>query len=99
MADITLSDLLTLIFSDLANTIERTSDEAALKLQVTDLDLDIPAYLRLQEAGLDPQQEPTRFILTLPSTRESPPTGSVGRISLTIGVRTLPKPAEPKEEP
>ncbi|HZH75154.1 MAG TPA: hypothetical protein VEY88_03915, partial [Archangium sp.] len=71
MANITLGDLLTLVFTDLASTVERTADEAALKLQVTDVDLDIPAYLRLQEAGSDPEQEPARFILTMPSTRDS----------------------------
>lgn len=101
MANITLSDLLTMLFTDLSSTVERTADQAALKLQVTDVDLDIPAYLRLQEAGPDPEQEPARFVLTLPSTRDSPAVGGLGRVSITIGVQALasPTPAPPQEGP
>ena len=94
MANITLNDLLLLVFNDLAATVERTADETPLKLQVTDVNLDIPAYLRLQEAGPDPEQEPARFMLTLPSTRDSPAVGGLGRVTITIGVQTL----QPQEQ-
>lgn len=99
MANITLSDLLSLVFTDLATTVERTAEESPLKLQVTDVDLDIPAYLRLQEAGPDPEQEPARFILTLPSTRDSPPIGGLGRVAITIGVQTLQQQQEQPDPP
>ena len=101
MANITLNDLLSLVFNDLAATVERTADETPLKLQVTDVNLDIPAYLRLREASPDPEQEPARFMLTLPSTRDSPAVGGLGRVTITIGVQTL-QPQEqtaPPEEP
>ena len=101
MANITLGDLLTLLFTDLANTVQRNAEQSALKLQVTDVDLDIPTYLRLQEAGPDPEQEPARFVLTLPSTRDSPAVGGLGRVSITIGVQSLAPPDQtpPPEEP
>lgn len=101
MANITLGDLLNLLFADLAQTVQQTADQAALKLQVTDLDLDIPAYLRLQEAGPDPEQEPARFVLTLPSTRDSPAVGGLGRVAITIGVQPLDSQAQtpPPEGP
>lgn len=101
MANITLGDLLTLVFTDLANATDQTEDQAALKLQVTDLDLDIPAYLRLQEAGPDPEEEPARFVLTLPSTRDSPSVGGLGRVAITIGVQSVKsqEPTPPPEEP
>jgi hypothetical protein len=101
MANVTLGELLTLLFTDLAKTVQQTADQAALKLQVTDLDLDIPAYLRLQEAGPDPEEEPARLVLTLPSTRESPSVGGLGRVTVTIGVKTLDAQAQtpPPEEP
>ncbi|MDC0710751.1 hypothetical protein POL68_19905 [Stigmatella sp. ncwal1] len=95
MANITLSDLLSLLFTDLAATAERAEEGSGLKIQVTDLDLNIPAYLRLQEAGADPEQNPPRFLLTLPSTRDSIPTGGLGRIALTIGVQSVGSPEQP----
>ncbi|MBZ4373458.1 hypothetical protein [Corallococcus sp. AS-1-6] len=89
MADISLGDLLTLIFDDLADSIDRTSQEAGLRLQVKDVDLNVPAYLRLREAGTDPQEEPARFVLTLPSTRDSPAVTGVGRVAITLSVQSV----------
>ena len=94
MANITLGDLLVLVFTDLSNASDQTAEQAALKFQVTDLDLDIPAYLRLQEAGADPEEKPARFVLTLPSTRDSPAVGGLGRVAITIGVQKLDRPAQ-----
>jgi hypothetical protein len=98
MANITLSDLLSLVFTDLATTVERTAEESPLRLQVTDVNLDIPAYLRLQEAGPDPETEPARFILTMPSTRDTPAVGGLGRVTVTIAVQTLQS-QEQQEQP
>ncbi|NEO94725.1 MAG: hypothetical protein F6K56_32860 [Moorea sp. SIO3G5] len=90
MADITLGDLITLIFRELTDTLEETSDRGSdrgaepLKLQVSDVDVEIPAHLRLQT---DPQSLPeksTRVIVTMPSARETRPVGSNGRIRITI---------------
>lgn len=97
MADITLGDLLSLLFEDLATNVEHTSDEASLKLQVTDVDLDLPAHLRLRAAGEDPVQEPARLILSLPSARETPTAGRLGRVSITLGIRPGLPPAPPEE--
>ncbi|NEO41299.1 MAG: hypothetical protein F6J90_35230 [Moorea sp. SIOASIH] len=90
MADITLGDLITLIFREITDTLEETSDRGAepLKLQVSDVDIEIPAHLRLQT---DPQSLPeksTRVIVTMPSARETGPVGSNGRIRITITTDT-----------
>jgi hypothetical protein len=90
MADITFGDLIALIFHELSETLERTTDQAAVsKLHVRDVDLDIPAHLRLQ---VDSETTTTRrLIVTLPSTRETPPVGRLGRIRITIaGAETTP---------
>lgn len=98
MADITLGDLLSLLCADLVTNVEHSSDEALLKLQVTDVDLDLPAHLRLRAAGPDPDREPARLILSLPSARETPTAGRLGRVSITLGVRPGLRP-EPSEDP
>jgi hypothetical protein len=102
MPDITLGEMLTLIFSDLATSVEQTDDEAGVKLQVTSLDLDLPASVRVDETRT-PAEEP-RLVVALPSTRETPSGGRLGRIALTIGVEKhnppAPAPAPtPLEEP
>jgi len=93
MPDITLGDFIALVFDDLADTIEQTNERSNLvQLQVSDVDLEIPAHLRLPA---DPvPEEPARLMVTLPSTRELPPAGRLGRIRLTLE-RT--KPALPEE--
>ncbi|MFY0527133.1 hypothetical protein ACN28I_29650 [Archangium gephyra] len=98
MADITLGDLLSLLFEDLAPSLQRESEDAALMLHVTDVDLDLPAHLRLRAAGPDPEHEPARLILSLPSARETPTAGRLGRVSITLGVRPGLVP-EPSEDP
>jgi hypothetical protein len=101
MPDITLGEMLTLIFSDLASSVERTDDEVGVKLQVTSLDLDLPASVRVDETR-GPDEEP-RLVVALPSTRETPAGGRLGRIALTIGVEKqdgAPKPTPtPLETP
>jgi hypothetical protein len=102
MPDITLGEMLTLIFSDLATSVEQTDDEVGVKLQVTSLDLDLPASVRLDE-NRKPEEGP-RLVVALPSTRETPSGGRLGRITFTIGVEKngppAPAPAPtPLEEP
>jgi hypothetical protein len=46
-----------------------------LNLRVSELDLDLPAHLQVQQ---------DRLIVSLPSTLEQPPAGRMGRIRLTI---------------
>ncbi|MCY1018228.1 hypothetical protein [Pyxidicoccus sp. MSG2] len=99
MADISLGDLLTLIFDDLAASIERTSEEAGMRLLVKDVDLSVPAYLRLRPAGQNPETEPERFVLTLPSTLDSPVVGGLGRVSITLGVQSTGTPPPASEGP
>ena len=99
MADIALGDLIALIYRDLAETVQQTADQAeALRLHVADVDLDIPAHLRLPAeaeapAGGDaPEGEtPARLLVTLPSTRETPPAGRLGRIHLTFARTAIPE--------
>ncbi len=84
MADISLGNLITLLFSELAESLEQTADRAdLLKLQIGDIDLDIPAYVRLQT---DPavSTDEQRLIVTMPSTRETPRIGRLGRIRISI---------------
>ena len=84
MADITLGNLIALIFNELAESLEQTADRAEqLRLQVSDLQLDIPAHLRLQ-AGPLPEAGPAQLMVTLPSTRETPPAGRLGRVHIMI---------------
>ena len=100
MADIPLGEMLTSLLTDLSTHSELVAPEAALRLRITEVDLAIPAYLRLQEAGEDPELEPARVVLTMPSTRESPRVGSLGRIAITIDVQVHETaPAPPSEQP
>ncbi|MEZ4659520.1 MAG: hypothetical protein R2911_18325 [Caldilineaceae bacterium] len=55
---------------------------AMLGLQVSDLDLDLPAHLHVQAAVTASGAAP-RLMITLPSTLEQS-TGRVGRVRLTI---------------
>ena len=112
MADITLGDLLTLICTELTQTLEQTADSSkSAKLHVSDVDLEIPAHLRLQAESLSggflrselykTEAQPNspnsvRLMVGLPSTRETPPVGRLGRIRITIEAQQLLPPKEPK---
>jgi hypothetical protein len=89
MADVKLGDLIALVLGDLADTLEQNADRSgALGLQIGDVDLDIPAYLRLpSDPPVDP--EPARLMITLPSTRETPVVGQLGRVRLRIEASRL----------
>jgi hypothetical protein len=99
MTDITLGEMLTLLFEDLAGTLSKTDTEAGLRLQVSSLDLDLPTYLRLSRSGVSDPDAPSRLLLALPSTRESPLAGRVGRIALTLDIAAVPPESTPPETP
>ena len=89
MADITLGDLITLIFDAVAESVHQTTEQAAIaRLQVSDVDLDIPAHLRLP-VGAPSAEVPARLMVSLPSTRETPAPGRLGRVRVTLA-RTEP---------
>jgi hypothetical protein len=99
MADITLGSLIALIYDDLAATLQQTAEQAdLLRLHVSDVDLDIPAHLRLP-ADPPPPEVPARLMVTLPSTRETPPAGRLGRIHVTFERLPPTAAAPPGEEP
>ena len=88
MADITLGDLLTLVLQDLADTVEQTADQTrALGLHVGDVNLEIPAYLHVDN-GSATAPEDLRLRVALPSTREAPPPNRLGRIRITIAAQS-----------
>jgi hypothetical protein len=91
MADITLGNLIALVFDELATSVEQTADRAELlRLHLSDVDLDIPAHLRLPVASED-SPEPARLMVTLPSTRETPLGGRLGRVHIAIeATRSVP---------
>lgn len=85
MSDIPLGDLLTLIFTELTETLEQTAERSELlKLHLNDVDLEIPAYLRLPT---ETSETASRLMVGLPSTRETPPVGRLGRIRITIAAQ------------
>ena len=90
MADITLGDLIALVLQDLADAVEETSERArATGLRVGDVDLEIPAYLHVDG---DPSSatDGLRLRLALPSSRDTPPAGRVGRVRLSIEAQPPP---------
>lgn len=81
MPNLSLGDLITLVFDELAASVERTTDRATqLGFKIGDVDLDIPAHLRLQP---EPEQ-PAHLFVGMPSTLETPTPGRLGRVRLTI---------------
>ncbi|MEB3180848.1 MAG: hypothetical protein VKL59_17730 [Nostocaceae cyanobacterium] len=85
MSDITLGDLLTLIVQEMSQTFEQTTTTSeAVKLHVSDVDLEIPAYVTLQPKVQPESETPPRLIVGLPSTRENPSVGRLGRLRISI---------------
>jgi hypothetical protein len=99
MNDITLGEMLTLLFDDLAGSLSKTDAQAGLRLQVSSLDVDLPSYLRLSRSPESPPEAPPRLVLALPSTRESPLAGRVGRIALTVDITPAPPEGTLLEKP
>ncbi len=81
MADIRLSDFLTLIVTDLVASIEQTAERAeAARMRVSDVDLDIPALVSL-ETDTPETADGAQVMVRLPSTRDALP-GRVGRVRI-----------------
>ena len=96
MADIKFGDLVTMIIHQLADSIEQTVERAEeARLHVSDVDLEIPALVRL-EADETAAAAPPQLMVNLPTTRETPPPGRVGRVRITF--EALP-PLPPEESP
>ena len=90
MAEISLSNFLALVFSELSDTLAQTQQRSEIvSLTVQNLELDIPAHLRLESAppSVSPSvaaARPTQLMISLPSTREALAPGKLGRLRLII---------------
>ena len=100
MANLTLSDLMELILTELASTFDRTVNPADLvERYASDANLEVPEELlnlHISDLDLDlpahlqVQLDPLsptkapRLMVNLPSTLDTPPPGRVGRIRITI---------------
>ncbi len=81
MPDIKLGDLLTLIVTELVESIEQTAERAqAARVHVSDIDLDIPALVRL-DADTSDSGDGAQLMVALPSTRDAP-AERVGRVRI-----------------
>jgi hypothetical protein len=84
MADITLGDLIALILRDLADTVEQAAERTTpLGLRVDDVDLEIPAYLHVED-GEATAPDALRLRVALPTARETLPAGRLGRVRIAI---------------
>jgi hypothetical protein len=88
MTDISIADLISLVFDNLDETLTRTDPETRLKLRVSSLDVEIPAHVRLL---IDPSntESPKRLLVSLPSPRETPPVLGISRLRFTIETNML----------
>ena len=92
MASIIFGDLLQLMLTELADTIQQSEAQAsAAHVRLDDIELDIPVHLQLLQRDsasevdsatrVDTRQ---RLIVGMPSPREVLPAGRVGRIKVTF---------------
>ena len=88
MTQTTLGDLLITIRQEIAQTIDQTQDQTQdlatqTRIYVSDVDLDIPAYVRFDPSP-NPKTTPSRVTIDLPNLRETPPAGRLGRLRVTF---------------
>ncbi len=88
MAQTTLGDLLITIRQEIAQTIDQTQDQTQdvttqTRLYVSDVDLDIPAYVRFDRSS-NPETNPSHVTIDFPNLRETPPAGRLGRLRVTF---------------
>jgi hypothetical protein len=96
MNDITFGELLTVVIDDLSATLQHVTDRTQdIGLRVSDIDLDLPAHLRLR-VGPERDAVSTRLMVGLPSLRETPPNGRLGRVRLTLETPRRPRSEEPR---
>ena len=90
MAAISLGNFLALVLSELTEALAQTQQHSEMvSLMVQNLELEIPAHLRLEIAA--PSVSPAasadrtaRLMIVMPSTRETPSPGKLGRLHLVI---------------
>jgi hypothetical protein len=88
MAQTTLGDLLITIRQEIAQTIDQTQDvtqdvTTKTRIYVSDVDLDIPAYVRFERSS-NPKTNPSHVTIDFPNLRETPPAGRLGRLRVTF---------------
>ena len=88
MAQTTLGDLLITIRQEIAQTIDQTKDvtqdvTTKTRIYVSDVDLDIPAYVRFDRSP-NPETNPSHVTIDLPNLRETPPADRLGRVQVTF---------------
>ncbi|MBZ4371432.1 hypothetical protein [Corallococcus sp. AS-1-6] len=100
MAAIPLANLLTLFIEGLVDQRERASPEAALRLLVEEVELQVPLFLHLVADGATAAPESSRrLLLTLPDVREAPAPRALGRLRVTLVPRSgEPTPVEEEAE-
>ena len=88
MAQTTLGDLLITIRQEIAQTIDQTKDvtqdvTTKTRIYVSDVDLDIPAYVRFDRSP-NPETNPSHVTIDLPNLRETSAAGRLGRLRVTF---------------
>ncbi|NER30142.1 MAG: hypothetical protein F6J89_21600 [Symploca sp. SIO1C4] len=90
MSDTSLGDLIILITKEMSGTIGelKNQDSSQVKLGVSDINFDIPAYLYLQDNRKYSTKNGTdlRLMVSLPSSIETPTLGQLGRININIAL-------------
>ena len=92
MAEISLGSFLALVLSELTEALAQTQQHSeTVSLMVQNLELDIPARLRLEIAvpSVSPAASAAaartaRLMIIMPSTRETSSPGNLGRLRLVI---------------
>ncbi|NJM41337.1 MAG: hypothetical protein HC853_11525 [Anaerolineae bacterium] len=85
MSSIHFGNLLQLMLTELADTVQKSEAQAAAaRVRLDDIELDIPAHLQLLEAEATTPSKPAQLIVGMPSPREVLPAGRVGRIRVTF---------------
>jgi hypothetical protein len=96
MSSIHFGNLLQLMLTELADTVQKSETQAtAARVRLDDIELDIPAHLQLLEAEA---ATPAQLIVGMPSPREVLPAGRVGRIRVTFEAQR-PEPTAQAPDP
>lgn len=88
MSDLALGELLGLLLREVeASAAPQSSPAHGVAMTVTGVDVELPAHLRVEApapaAGGAEETRP-RMLVTLPSLRENPPAGRMGRLKVTV---------------
>jgi hypothetical protein len=99
VTELSLGGFVATVCRELADAVERsagpgTAPGQAERMRVVDVDLDVPARIRLSAAA-----GAERLLVALPSAREQPHAGRIGRLRLTIAHTGGDTPPPGSEEP